>query len=53
MLMIEAPSKIQGRVTIPDEHYEGCKAAGAEFQGNVAGNTVDFLDLAGQNKQVA
>ncbi|KAJ5527091.1 hypothetical protein N7513_011250 [Penicillium frequentans] len=52
MLMIEAPSKIQERVTIPDGHYEVCKAAGVDFEGNAAGNTVDFLDLAGQNKQV-
>ncbi|KAJ5746212.1 hypothetical protein N7520_011394 [Penicillium odoratum] len=53
MLMIEAPSLIQERVTIPEEHYEVCKAAGVEYEGNAAGNTEDYLDLKGQNKQVA
>ncbi|KAJ5629486.1 Iron transport multicopper oxidase fetC [Penicillium herquei] len=52
MVMIEAPLQIQERVTIPENHYEVCKAAGVEYEGNAAGNTEDYLDLAGQNKQV-
>ncbi|KAH7022305.1 Cupredoxin [Ilyonectria destructans] len=53
MLMIEAPDKIQERVTIPDNHYEVCKEAGVAFKGNAAANTEDFFDLSGQNEQPA
>ncbi|KAH7171409.1 Cupredoxin [Dactylonectria macrodidyma] len=53
MLMIEAPEKIQERITIPDGHYEVCKAAGVPYKGNAAANTEDFFDLSGQNKQPA
>ncbi|KAJ5740208.1 Iron transport multicopper oxidase fetC [Penicillium malachiteum] len=52
MVMIEAPLQIQERVTIPENHYEVCKAAGVQYEGNAAGNTEDYLDLTGQNKQV-
>lgn len=51
MLLIEAPKQIQERITIPDDHYDACKAAGVPFKGNAAGNTENFLDLKGQNKQ--
>ncbi|KAJ5713469.1 Iron transport multicopper oxidase fetC [Penicillium malachiteum] len=52
MVMIEAPLQIQERVTIPENHYEVCKAAGVEYEGNAAGNTQDYLDSTGQNTQV-
>ncbi|KAL1876840.1 hypothetical protein VTK73DRAFT_9142 [Phialemonium thermophilum] len=51
MLMIEAPTQIQERVHIPDQHYDVCRAGNVPFQGNAAGNTVNLLDLSGQNKQ--
>ncbi|KAF7556174.1 hypothetical protein G7Z17_g1586 [Cylindrodendrum hubeiense] len=53
MLMIEAPEKIQERVSIPDDHYEVCKAASVPYKGNAAANTEDFFDLCGQNEQPA
>ncbi|KAJ6113454.1 hypothetical protein N7523_006771 [Penicillium sp. IBT 18751x] len=53
MLLIEAPTQLQERMTIPDSAYDTCKAAGVAYEGNAAANTEDFLDLTGQNKQVA
>jgi iron transport multicopper oxidase len=53
MVMIEAPQQMQERMTIPDGAYDTCKAAGVAYEGNAAANTEDFLDLTGQNKQVA
>ncbi|KAM0552463.1 hypothetical protein ACHAPJ_008024 [Fusarium lateritium] len=51
MLLIEAPDKIQEKVTIPREHYDLCKAAGVAYEGNAAGNTDDCFDMTGQNAQ--
>ncbi|GAQ34224.1 ferroxidase fet3 [Aspergillus tubingensis] len=53
MVFIEAPLAIQSSVTIPQQHYEVCEAAGIATAGNAAGNTEDYTDLTGQNKQVA
>ncbi|KAJ5159865.1 Iron transport multicopper oxidase fetC [Penicillium canariense] len=53
MTLIEAPLQIQERLTIPQNHYDVCEASGVQSKGNAAGNTVDYLDLSGQNKQVA
>lgn len=53
MVLIEAPTQIQERVSIPDDHKEVCKAAGMAYTGNAAGHTANYLDLSGQNKQVA
>ncbi|KAJ6036778.1 Iron transport multicopper oxidase fetC [Penicillium herquei] len=52
MVLIEAPLQIQESVTIPENHYDVCKAAGVGYEGNAAGNTEDYLDLTGQNTQV-
>lgn len=52
MLMVEAPTQIQERMTVPADHYAACRAGGVPIQGNAAGNTEDFLDLSGQNAQV-
>ncbi|KAJ5723884.1 hypothetical protein N7488_001919 [Penicillium malachiteum] len=52
MLLIEAPLQIQERVSIPQQQYDLCKAAGIPTEGNAAGNTEDYLDLRGQNLQV-
>ncbi|KAL4987655.1 Cupredoxin [Aspergillus falconensis] len=35
------------------DHYDVCAAAGTPTEGNAAGNTEDFFDLAGENKAVA
>ncbi|KAE8353394.1 Cupredoxin [Aspergillus coremiiformis] len=52
MTFIEAPTLIQERVKIPQQHYDICAAAGVAHEGNAAGNTADFLDLTGQNEQL-
>ena len=51
--MIEAPLEIQKNLTIPENHYDQCRKGGVPYQGNAAGNTVDLLDLTGQNKEPA
>jgi iron transport multicopper oxidase len=52
LTLIEAPEQIQERLSIPEGHYDVCDAAGMKYEGNAAGNTEDYLDLIGQNKQV-
>lgn len=47
--MIEAPLEIQKSLAIPENHLDVCKAANVPYTGNAAGNTVDFLDLEGEN----
>ncbi|KAJ5690424.1 hypothetical protein N7462_004816 [Penicillium macrosclerotiorum] len=53
MTLVEAPLQLQERLEVPSDHYDACKAAGVAYEGNAAGNTEDYLDLTGQNKQVA
>ena len=53
MVLIEAPLVLQETTTIPEQHYEVCRAAGVPFEGNAAAHDQDFLDLKGQNKQPA
>jgi iron transport multicopper oxidase len=48
--IIESPLSLQQSVTIPQNHKDACAAVGVQTAGNAAGNTVDFLDLAGQNE---
>lgn len=48
--MIEAPLELQKTQKIPEGHLDQCKAQGLPTEGNAAGNTVNFLDLAGENK---
>lgn len=47
--MIEAPLAMQQNLTIPDNHLAACTAGGVPYAGNAAGNTVNLLDLSGQN----
>ena len=49
-IFIEAPTQMQERLTIPEDHYGACKAAGVAYEGNAAANTVDLLDLKQENK---
>ncbi|PYH40724.1 putative ferrooxidoreductase Fet3 [Aspergillus saccharolyticus JOP 1030-1] len=51
MTFVEAPLMIQEKLTIPADHYAACVASDVEHEGNAAGNTVDLLDLSGQNQQ--
>ncbi|KAK5703725.1 hypothetical protein LTR97_002738 [Elasticomyces elasticus] len=50
--IIEAPLELQKTLTIPEDHLEVCREAGVATEGNAAGNTVDVLDLKGQNESV-
>ena len=52
LLFIEAPTQMQERLNIPQNHLDVCKAGGIPTEGNAAANSVDFLDLKGQNSQV-
>jgi iron transport multicopper oxidase len=51
--MIEAPLTLQETISLPPDHLAACNAAGVPYAGNAAGNTVDLLDLDGQNEAVA
>jgi iron transport multicopper oxidase len=51
--MIEAPLTLQETLTLPPDHLAACRAADVPYAGNAAGNTVDLLDLDGQNEAVA
>jgi iron transport multicopper oxidase len=51
MLLIEAPTQMQERLSISQQHYDVCQSAGVPTTGNAAGNSENFLDLAGQPKQ--
>ncbi|KKK22725.1 hypothetical protein P175DRAFT_0504307 [Aspergillus ochraceoroseus IBT 24754] len=53
MVLVEAPQQMQERLSIPQDHLQVCQAAGIATKGNAAGNTEDYLDLAGQNAQPA
>ncbi|KAG6242427.1 hypothetical protein E4U25_004020 [Claviceps purpurea] len=46
---IEAPTELQKKVSIPEDHLAVCRAGNVPTEGNAAGNTKDLLDLSGQN----
>lgn len=50
--MIEAPLAIQDQLSnnIPADHWKVCEVGKVPTKGNAAGNTVDLLDLSGENK---
>lgn len=48
--LIESPTDLQKSLTIPQAQYNICKAQNILTAGNAAGNTVDLLDLSGENK---
>jgi iron transport multicopper oxidase len=50
--MIERPLDIQQQLSgkIPADHLKVCEAGKVPTKGNAAGNTVDLLDLTGENK---
>lgn len=51
LTFIEAPDLIR-KQSIPQNHYDVCALSQHPHSGNAAGNTVNFLDLSGQNEQV-
>jgi iron transport multicopper oxidase len=46
--MVEAPELLQ-KQSIPEDHFAVCKLDDLPIAGNAAGNTEDYLDLAGAN----
>ncbi|KAK0634673.1 multicopper like protein [Bombardia bombarda] len=46
---VEAPLELQKSLTIPKDHFDVCAAGNVPTTGNAAGNTVNLLDLTGQN----
>lgn len=46
---VEAPLELQKTLKIPQEHFDVCASQGIPYTGNAAGNTVDLLNLDGQN----
>ncbi|KAF2828153.1 iron transport multicopper oxidase FET3 precursor [Ophiobolus disseminans] len=50
--IIERPLDVQQQLSgkIPADHWKACEAGSVPTKGNAAGNTVDFLDLKGENK---
>lgn len=40
---------LQQGLNVPQAHFDVCKAANIPTVGNAAGNTIDWLDLTGQN----
>jgi iron transport multicopper oxidase len=50
--MIERPLDIQQQLSgkIPADHMKACELGNVPTKGNAAGNTVDLLDLRGENR---
>ncbi|KAH8892032.1 hypothetical protein GQ53DRAFT_746474 [Thozetella sp. PMI_491] len=46
---VEAPLELQKSLKIPQDHLDACSAGNVPTTGNAAANTVNFLDLTGQN----
>ncbi|KAI0013177.1 Cupredoxin [Xylariaceae sp. FL0662B] len=46
---VEAPLDLQKTVKIPQDHLDACAVQGVPTAGNAAANTVDYLDLAGED----
>lgn len=44
---IEAPLELQKNLTVPQNHFDTCRAGKVLTSGNAAGNTVDVFDLKG------
>lgn len=48
--MIEAPQELQEGLAVPENHYAACRDSNTPTAGNAAANTIDVLDLTGENK---
>lgn len=51
--MVEAPQELQRTLSIPEDHLQACRDSGTPTRGNAAANTVDPLNLKGENKSPA
>ncbi|KAK5161524.1 FET Ferroxidase [Cryomyces antarcticus] len=51
--IVEAPLEMQKTISIPSDHWQVCRDSQTPYAGNAAGNTVDLLDLTGENKSPA
>lgn len=51
--MIEAPLDLQNSLTIPEDHYQVCRASNTQYAGNAAGHTQNVYNLKGANTMVA
>jgi iron transport multicopper oxidase len=47
--MVEAPLDLQKTLTLPKDHLAACAAGNIPTAGNAAANTVNLLDLTGEN----
>lgn len=47
---VESPKQLQDTIKLPQDHLDVCAAGHIPVSGNAAGNTVDLLDLDGQNR---
>lgn len=45
--------ELQKTLTIPEGHLDTCRSQGIAVAGNAAGNTVNLLDLKGENRSPA
>lgn len=50
--LVEAPLALQQQLggKIPADHLKACEDGNVPTKGNAAGNTVDYLDLRGENR---
>jgi iron transport multicopper oxidase len=46
--IIEAPDRLRGR-TFPEDHLDNCRLQNIPYEGNAAGNTVNYTDTTGFN----
>ncbi|KAK7920872.1 hypothetical protein PG985_008894, partial [Apiospora marii] len=47
---VESPKQLQETIKLPQDHLDVCAAGHVPVSGNAAGNTVDLLNLDGQNR---
>lgn len=54
IVLVEAPLEMQAdpRQELTDDFKQACNTLGMNTTGNAAGNNVNYLDLAGENRQV-
>lgn len=51
IVLVEDPLAIQKQPAPPAEYFQVCKNLGVPTEGNAAGNSKDFFDLTGENRQ--
>ncbi|KAK7977807.1 multicopper oxidase [Apiospora saccharicola] len=47
---VESPKQLQDTIKLPQDHLNICAEGHIPISGNAAGNTIDLLDLDGQNR---